>query len=112
LAIVFLWFGVDKFLNPTYWLDAWVPQGFQALIESVGMPGRNFIFLNGIFEILVGVSIVSGFYVRAFSGLAALFLVVVTAVHIGGATEVVLRDVGLIGALVALAAWPERAGWA
>lgn len=111
LALVFLWFGADKFIHPQYWADAWLPRGLADLAVRMGMSVRDLMFLNGIFEVLVAVSLVSGFFVRTFAALAVAFLAVVFVVHVGGATEVVIRDIGLIGALVALILWPERTGW-
>lgn len=107
LAIVFMWFGVDKFIDPAGWLF-WVPERVQGALMAVGMSTQNFIFLNGIFEVLVAVSLLSGYFIRIFATLALSFLVVVTAVHITSATEIVVRDIGLIGGLLALAMWPER----
>ena len=111
LAIVFLWFGIDKFINPTYWLNAWTPDIFVSLLAQLKLSGTDFIYLNGIFEILVGVSLVSGFFIKYFSAIAALFLIVVSVTvfsltHTFG--EILVRDIGLVGALLALAFWPER----
>ena len=108
LGIVFLWFGVDKFIDPTYWIQAWVPDAFESMLMAVGMSAQNFIILNGIFEVLVAVSLVSGYFIRIFSSIALVFLVVVVGVHITGPTEIIIRDIGLIGGLLALALWPER----
>lgn len=110
LAAVFMWFGVDKFISPDAWLF-WVPDSVQSLVQAIGMTPRDFIFLNGIFEVLVAVSLLSGYFIRIFASLAALFVIVVVAVHITGPTETIVRDVGLAGALIALALWPERTEW-
>lgn len=110
LAVVFMWFGVHKFINPVYWIDAWVPQSVEALIIAMGMSPRNFIFLNGIFEVLVAVSLLSGYFIRIFSTVALVFLASVVAVHIT-VWEIVVRDIGLIGGLLALVLWPERMEW-
>ena len=111
LALVFLWFGADKFIHPQYWADAWLPQNLADLAVRAGMSVRDLMFLNGIFEVLVAVSLLSGFFIRTFASLATLFLITVSLVHLRGATEIVIRDVGLMGGLVALILWPERTGW-
>lgn len=111
LALVFLWFGADKFIHPQYWADAWLPRNIADLTVRMGMSVRDLMFLNGIFEVLVAVSLVSGFFIRTFASLGAAFLLTVFAVHVRGATEVVIRDVGLFGGLAALILWPERTGW-
>ena len=74
LAAVFLWFGIDKMFHPAYWLNAWVPQNIQSLVEQFGVTGLQFIYLNGIFEILVGLSLITGVFAKLFSVLAVIFL--------------------------------------
>jgi uncharacterized membrane protein YphA (DoxX/SURF4 family) len=64
------------------------------------------IILIGIFEVLVAASLVTGFFQRWFAAAGAVFLVLTLPIH--GMTEVLIRDVGLIGALVSLALWPQR----
>ena len=106
LALVFFWFGISKFIMPQYWIDAWMPQSIQHLVTLIHLTPKDFIFLNAIFEILVGVSLLTGFFTRIFSSVAIVFLLMVTLFN--GVTEVTIRDVGLIGAFVALVLWPER----
>ena len=106
LAAVFLWFGVGKFMQPQYWVDAWMPQSVQHAVTAIGMSPANFMVLNGILEVLIAISLVAGFFQRWFAGIGVVFLVIVIA--FSGINEVTVRDVGLIGALVALALWPER----
>ena len=105
LAVVFLWFGIDKMLHPAYWLNAWVPQGVQLLIVKFSLTGIQFIYLNGIFEILVGLSLVTGVFTKFFSALAIIFLLsVLVFVSI---SEVTVRDFGLLGGFIAVLLWPD-----
>jgi uncharacterized membrane protein YphA (DoxX/SURF4 family) len=106
LAIVFLWFGIDKFIQPQYWLDAWVPAAIQDMAGRIGIMPRDLIYLNGIFEVLVGLSLATGFFIRYFAIAGAVFLV--GASIINGFNEVLIRDVGLLAGLVSLVLWPER----
>ncbi len=106
LAAVFLWFGVNKFIQPQSWVDAWMPQWAQHAALAVGMSATNAVFLLGIFEVLVAISLATGFFTRAFASAAAVFLLVVLVVS--GLNGIVVRDIGLIAALVALVIWPER----
>lgn len=106
LAIVFLWFGIDKFIQPQYWLDAWVPAFVQDFATSIHIGGRDLINLAGIFEVIVALSLLTGFFMRYLAAAAAVFLVSIIAVH--GFNEVIIRDIGLVGALIALIIWPER----
>jgi len=106
LAVVFLWFGVNKFIQPQYWVDAWMPQWAQHVAQAIGMSGTNVVFLIGIFEVLVAVSLVTGFFSRAFALAAIVFLCIVLVAS--GLNEIVVRDIGLIAGLVALVIWPQR----
>lgn len=106
LALVFLWFGIDKFLHPGYWADAWLPNSIAAFVERMGISRNEFMYLNGIFEIIVGTSIISTIFLRVFAAAAIVFLLSVSIFH--GFNEIIVRDLGLIGGLVALILWPDR----
>mgnify|MGYP001615809934 CR=1 FL=1 len=106
LAAVFIWFGVDKFLNPQYWLSAWIPQSALAIASKIGMSGLDIVYTSGVFELLVGASVLSNIFIKAFSVLALIFLVIVLFTF--GISEVLVRDIGLMGGFLALLFWPER----
>lgn len=106
MAVVFLWFGVDKFIQPQYWADAWMPHWAQQFAQGVGMSTVNAVFLVGIFEVLVAISLATGFFSRMFASAAIVFLLVIIVTS--GFNEIIVRDIGLIAALVALVIWPER----
>lgn len=108
LAIVFLWFGVHKFIEPQYWLDTWVPLSVQSVVQGIGVAPRDLINLIGLFEVLVAVSLVTGFFMRYFAIAAGLFLVSISITAVGGFNEVLVRDIGLLGGLVAIVLWPQR----
>lgn len=105
-AFVFLWFGIDKFVHPDYWINAWVPLWFLAILERLNMEPVKFIYLNGIFEIVVSLGLVFNILVKTFSFLAVLFLAAVMLSV--GFNEVIIRDVGLIGIGLALIFWNGR----
>lgn len=112
LVAVFLWFGIDKFIHPLYWLNAWVPAKVVGLSGQVGVSGAQFVYLNGIFELLVAVAVLFNVGLKFFSALAALFLVAVVSTV--GISEVTVRDFGLIGGFISLFFWPARmtsSGW-
>lgn len=106
LAAVFFWFGIDKFIHPTYWLNAWVPAWAVAAAAKFGVTGVQFMYVQGILEILIGLSLVSGVFTRFFSAVGVLFLVAI--LFVVGFNEIAVRDVGLIGGLLAVFLWPER----
>lgn len=104
--MVFIWFGVDKFLNPEYWLSAWVPQSVLLLASKLGIGGMDVVYASGVFELLVGASVLSNIFIKIFSVLAMIFLIIVLFTF--GMNEVLIRDVGLMGGFLALLFWPER----
>ena len=103
LAAVFLWFGIDKMINPDYWLNAWVTPTARSIVGLAGLSGTQFIYLNGVFEILAGVSLVTNVLQRLFSLLAMLFLIGVFIFI--GFNEVTVRDIGLLGGFLAIIFW-------
>lgn len=106
LAAVFIWFGVDKFLNPQYWLSAWVPQSALSIASKFGLGGTDIVYSSAVLELLVGASVLSNIFIKAFSVLALLFLISVLFTF--GISEVLVRDIGLMGGFLALLFWPER----
>lgn len=106
LATVFLWFGIDKFINPQYWLNAWIPQDILAVVSTFGIQGPDIIYISGIFELLVGAGILSNIFTKIFSILALVFLAVIMFMF--GISEVIIRDIGLMGGFLALLFWPDR----
>lgn len=105
LTAVFLWFGIDKLFHPTYWLNAWVTPQATSLIKLAGLSGIQFIYFDGIFEIFIGLSLLTGIFTKFFSLLAIAFLIVV--LFFVGISEVTIRDFGLIGGFVAVILWPD-----
>ena len=106
VVAVFLWFGIDKFFHPVYWLNAWVPSSVLTLAGKFGINDIQFIYLIGVFEVVVGLSLITGIFSRVFSYLAVVFLIFVLSFI--GFNEVTVRDLAIIGGLLAVALWPER----
>lgn len=105
LAFVFLWFGIDKIFHPLYWLNAWVPDSIESLVLRVNIGLTEFMYLNGIFEILVGLSLITGVFIKVLSILAIIFLINIIAFV--GISEVTIRDLALIGGFVSVVLWPN-----
>lgn len=105
LAVVFFWFGIDKLFHPDYWLNAWVPQAILSLAGHIKITGTEIVYVSAVFEILVAVSLITNIFVSFFSSLAVLFLISISLFH--GVNEVLIRDVGLMGAFISLILWPR-----
>jgi len=66
----------------------------------------DMIYVLGVFEILVSVSLIANIFVFFFSALSVLFLMSVMSFN--GFSEIIIRDVGLIGGLLSLMLWPRK----
>ena len=106
LAIVFFWFGIDKFFHPDYWVNAWVPQAVSLFMANFNIRPVDIIYVSGVFEVLVGTSLVANIFIAPFSLLAVLFMI--SIMFFNGFNEVLIRDIGLIGAFLSLFFWPQQ----
>jgi len=108
LAAVFLWFGVDKFFHPDYWISAWTPMWIVDFVARFGINSTSLAYLFGIFELLVGISLITTVFIRIFSFLSIIFLALIIVFF--GFNEVIIRDIGLIGGFLAILFWPVNNG--
>ncbi len=106
LAIVFFWFGIDKFFHPDYWVNAWVPQSVVLFAQYLKLRAVDVVYIVGVFEILVATSLVTNIFVALFSFLAVVFLAGIMVFL--GFSEVLVRDIGLMGAFLSLIFWPRQ----
>src|SRR3989344_7362253 len=75
LAIVFLWFGIDKFFNPDYWINVWTP-GFIINFSTLLYISNNLIIYSiGVIELLVGISLVSNMFIDFFAIIAVVLFI-------------------------------------
>lgn len=106
LAVVFLWFGIDKFFHPDYWTNAWVPPSVASLADNFNLRPIDVIYMSGVFEVLVGVSLVTNIFIIFFSFLALAFMGSIMIFN--GFSEVLVRDIGLMGVFLSLIFWPRQ----
>lgn len=105
LAVVFLWFGIDKFINPDIWINTWLPEGFANFLDGYSVTPKQIIYVFGIFEILAALSFLTGVFLNVFAPLSILF--VISGMLFTGFNKEAVYSLGLIGALSSLALWPE-----
>ena len=92
IAIVFFWFGADKFIHPAHWMEQWITSNQLA-------------YLKGIFEVLIGLSLITGVFTKVFSFLGILFLL--SIFFFLGINNATVLYMGLIGGLLAVVLWPK-----
>ncbi len=96
LSAVILWFGINQILEPQAW-TVWVPE-WTALL---GIDATTVVYMNGGFEIIAGLMLLTGFLVP-FAALALFLHLCVIILEIG-MTPTGVRDFGISVALLALA---------
>ena len=96
LGLVFFWFGLDKLLNVDNWLGYITP----SLDKLIFIDVNTFMFILGIVEIILGILLVIGLFLRIVSIVIAvhLFFVIIFV----GFNEISVRDFGLLAIAVAL----------
>jgi uncharacterized membrane protein YphA (DoxX/SURF4 family) len=99
IAVVFLWFGIDKFVHTNNWIG-WVPMWMRSLIP---ISLTSFMYIQGVIETLVGFLLLIGFKTRFAAFLAVITLLGVELSMVGtGQVEIMLRDAGLLAASLSL----------
>src|SRR3989338_6074562 len=108
-AILFAWFGIHKLLIPEYWTNNWMPDWLISSVSNIGISGNQIVYLIGIFEILVALSLLTGVFLNTFAVLAILFLAgnIVAQWDFRSFNEIIIRDIVLIATLVGLLMWPN-----
>ncbi len=98
VAFPLIWAGVRQIMNPFDWI------GFVPPWLSVIIPSEIFLTVHSIFNLVIGVGLLVGFWRIVFSGLAFVSLASIVIFYGGGVflgiDDVTFRDVGL--AIVAL----------
>lgn len=95
VGFVFFVFGLWQIINPSGWFG-YVPN----FILALGFNPLTILLLNGIFDTIVGLSLLSGLYLRVFAGLGVLHLLF-TSITLGF-NDVAVRDFGLMIVLIAV----------
>lgn len=96
LAVIFLWFGIDKFFNPSVWAN-FVPEWMLPLI-IINM--TVFIYIQGAIEAIIGALLIVGYKTRiaALAAAVTLFVILISV----GLNDIGLRDFGLLCAAITL----------
>lgn len=101
LAITFIYAGVAGFMTPNDWI------GFVPTFVDKIMPATTFLVVWGVIEIIIGVWLIFGKKIFIPSLIATLSLAGLIAMNLD-AMEVIFRDIGLLGAALALTIWNYR----
>lgn len=107
LGIAFLWIGVDMLRHPDVWIG-YVPEDVP-----LGLTQEAALQVGGLFDVVVGLALMVPVLPKLMGGLAAIYLL--TIVVTNGVDAVLIRNIGLLGAALALLFWPthyhRKKGW-
>lgn len=96
VAITFLWIGVLIFKDPQAWGGFLQPWAANLLPVPLGQAMVG----TAILDILVGVVLLSGFFVWVAAAVGSIHLIIVLITV--GINDVTVRDIGLLAATLAL----------
>jgi uncharacterized membrane protein YphA (DoxX/SURF4 family) len=95
VGFVFLIFGIWQLINPQGWLG-YVPN----FILNSGINPITILLLNGVFDLLIGLGLVLGLFLRIVSLLGIIHLAGIS--YSLGWNDVAVRDIGLMIVLIAI----------
>ncbi len=96
LSLVFLWFGSQQLMYPGMWLS-FIPDWALAISHISAL---TLIHLNGSFEIIFGLFLLTGYFTRVTALLLALHLL--NIMFAMGYTSIGVRDFGLSMAAISI----------
>ncbi len=94
LGLVLIYAGIGMFANPENWAG-YVPQWLGEIVAP-----ETFLTVHGVFELILGVLIITGFFLPLASFL--LFLDMGSILIFYGVDDVTFRDFGLLMSALAL----------
>jgi len=99
LAIVFLYFGISQILDQSRWIYLIPDRFFMFYIHEVLK--SKLVFVNGIFDTIIALSLISRFFINIFSLLGFVHLLSITVFSLGFEPSGI-RDLGLAFAMLSL----------
>lgn len=97
LAGVYIWFGVSQLTEA----DLWISMVPDWATNMTGLSAAMIVNLNGWFEVVAGIALILGIFVRLLGFILGMHLMVIS--YELGINAIGVRDLGLAGATLALA---------
>ncbi len=94
VGIVFFLFGISQLIYPKAWIS-WIPSYVTQLIDPI-----IFIYINGSFDLIIGLLLLIGFLTRISAFLGIMHLIGV--IYNIGFNDISIRDFGLLLVLVSV----------
>ena len=99
VGIVFFIFGIDQLVRPSAWI-AWVPDYVINFVANFGISNIGFIYFNGLFDLIVGLLLLAGLFVRVVALIGALHIAGI--IFSLGYNDISVRDFGLLLVLISV----------
>lgn len=98
LGLVLLWFGVHELTDPGLWT------GYVSVVSTTSNAAQILVLAHGWLLLVLAVALLAGIAPRVAATIAAALLVeIVISLAVNGLSDLVLRDVGVLGLAVAVA---------
>ena len=95
VGVVFFIFGISQLLNPQSWM-AYLPD----FALTIGVSATNLIYMNGVFDLAIGILLLFGIFTRVVSLIGILHIIgIIISI---GYNDVAVRDFGLLIVLVSV----------
>jgi uncharacterized membrane protein YphA (DoxX/SURF4 family) len=100
LGVVLAWFGYHELVQPSLWT------GYVPVVSATSSLAVLLVLAHGWLLLLLAVAIIAGVAYRAASAVAALLMleIVISLTVTGGLSDLTMRDVGVLGLAICLAA--------
>jgi len=103
LGLVFAWFGYHELVDPRQWT------GYVPILPETSTASVVLVLAHGMLLFVLAVALVAGVAPRAAGAIGALcMLEVVVSLAASGINDIVVRDVGVLGLALAVAATQSR----
>lgn len=97
ISLVFLWFAFQQLTNA----DAWTGFVPDLAVSLSGLSAETLVLLNGVFEMVAGLALITGFYTRLAAVLLSLHMFHI--ISIVGYSAISVRDFGIAIAALSIA---------
>ncbi len=98
LGLVLAWFGYHELVDPLLWT------GYVHVLPATSHVAEVLVLAHGWLLVLVAVALVAGIAPRLAAAVAVLLMteIVISLIATGGLSDLVLRDVGVLGLAISL----------
>lgn len=103
LGLVLLWFGYHELVMPGLWT------GYVPVLSTTSSAAEVLVLAHGWVLLMIAVALLAGIVPRVAAAIAAVLLVeIVISLAVTGFSDLVLRDVGVLGLSIAVAGATHR----